>query len=316
MPSLTEIENALLESRQGVRLGLTDLSDGPGIYGIYGDEEAWSSLGFGEQTNNGLLYLGSTLDGLNRRVLLTHFANRKSPWSIVRRSLASLLRDELGLEIDPGSPDIHRHFGLVRKSDGALSKWMRNRLQVGFWASDDLVELQLVEQEALAVWKPGLCPYAAPVEQRERIEAARQAMSPSTFVRTDVVAPDASPDSDAGSPGSALALLDRLIGGDPIQSLGQGKPTWVTDVSQDKIWLETESSRAKGVGPKSMPTQQFVDAHDALLSSGALTRSDLEGTALRRSAFVLGALALLDGVEVELSPIRLMMALGPADSEA
>ena len=316
MPSLAEIETALLESRQGVRLGLTDLSDGPGIYGIYGDEEAWSMLGFGEQTNHGLLYLGSTLDGLNRRVLLTHFANRKSPWSIVRRSLASLLRDELGLEIDPGSPDIHRHFGLVRKSDGALSKWMRNRLEVGFWASDDLVELQLIEQEALAAWKPGLCPYAAPVEQRERIEAARQAMSPSTFVRADVAPPDTSSQTNANSSGSALALLGQLIGGDPIQSLGQGKPTWVTDVSQDKIRLETESSLAKGDGPKSMPTQQFVDAHDALLSSGALTRSDLEGVALRRSAFVLGALAQLDGVEVELGPIRLTMASDGADSDA
>ncbi len=316
MPSLTEIESALLESRQGVRLGLTDLSEGPGLYGIYGDEEAWAMLGFGERTNHGLLYLGSTLDGLNRRVLLTHFANRKSPWSIVRRSLASLLRDELGLEIDPGSPDIHRHFGLASKSDRALSKWMRNRLEVGFWASDDLVELQLVEQEALAAWSPGLCPYAAPAQQRERIETARQAMSPSTFVLQDVASDPGPSGSQSDSSSSALALLGQLVGADPIQSLGRGKPTWVTDVSQDKILLETKASRAKGIAPQSIPTQQFVDAHGVLNSTGVLTRSDLAGAALRRSAFVLGALAMMDGVTVELNPIRLMMALGQADSEA
>ncbi len=314
MSTLEEIEVSLVESRIDVRLGLTDLPEGPGLYGIYGDDHAWSILGFGEPTNQGLLYLGLTLDGLNRRVIQTHFANRKTPWSILRRSLASLLQDELGLEATLAPSEAHRHFGLVRKSDGALSKWMRAHLQVGVWASDDPEELQVAEVQALAAWTPVLSPYAALPEHAERIELARQALSGSGL---PVVVPSQEPAEQIPNqpvlPEPVQELLDGLVGGDPVLSLAQGKPTWLKDFDQDKIWLESIASQEKAVQGKgekarSISTSGFVDAYNTLISTGTLSRPTLPSGVRRRSAFVLAALSRIDGVEVDLNPITLTIA--------
>lgn len=290
MPELVAIRQALLDSRQLVRLGLTDLPEGPGIYGLYGDAEAWADLGFGELEGDGLLYLGLTLDGLNRRVIQTHFANRKTPWSIVRRSLASLLRSKLGLVAESSGSEAHRHFSLGAKSDRALSAWMRSHLQVGIWEHDELDVLQDAERLALDDWAPGLSPYGPPSDRLAQVEAARLSMT--EVARSNLPAP-------------IQSLLHTLSSGDAVEPLGQGKPTFVVGFDHETILLESELSRSKDQEPQTIPTNQFVAAYATLMGEGTLNRAGLMSQVQRRSAFVFAALAQIEGVSFVQKPLSL-----------
>lgn len=290
-PDLLDVE--LLLTRQAVRLGLTELPSGRGVYAIYADQDAWEQLGLGEPNNDGLVYLGQTLDGLDRRVIRTHFSNHKTPWSIVRRSLASLLRTDLGLVAEASGSEAVRHFSLAGKGDMALNKWMRRHLEIAYWECDDLVALQATAQAALAHRQPALSPFGADSELHLQVEQARQEMS--DLARSNLPAP-------------VMALLNSLSGADPVEPLGQGKATWVRGFDVDNIWLETELSKSKGGEPQPLPTNQFVASYITLRSDGVLTRAGLPSKAQRRSAFVLAALAKLEGVEAHSNPLSLRMA--------
>lgn len=289
-PDLLDVQ--LQQTRQPVRLGLTDLPPGPGVYAIYGDETAWEQLGLGERNTDGLAYLGQTLDGLDRRVMRTHFAKNKTPWSIVRRSLASLLRTELDLVAETSGSEAIRHFSLAGKGDTRLSKWMRNHLEIAYWECDDLVELQATAKAALADRQPALAPFEADTDLQRQVELARQEMS--DLARSNLPAP-------------LITLLNELAGGKSVEPLGQGKATWVSGFDVNNIWLETELTRSKGSDPQSLPTSQFVASYITLRSEGLLTRAGLPSKAQRRSSFVFAALAQLDGVEAKTNPLSLRM---------
>ena len=73
----------------------------PGLYAFYGDDQAWSELGLRSAFAGQPLYVGKAERSLNGRYVGTHFAAGKTGSSTVRRSLAALLVDTLGLVAVP-----------------------------------------------------------------------------------------------------------------------------------------------------------------------------------------------------------------------
>lgn len=306
------VKELLEESRQAVQLGLTELPSEAGIYAIYADDQAWADLGLQGDRGPGLLYVGLTLGGLDHRVVQTHFSNRKTPWSIVRRTLAGLLQPMLDLEVAEESVAGHRHFGLVPKSDRALSKWMRAHLQVGFWQSPKLAELQSMERILLEQGQPPLAPHDSPSSERIRMESARLRMvgidEPEGAVQYDSEQPGADVAGDESGPSLPLplaALLDGLDRSEPLLSLTQKKPTWVTHRDELTLHLQTTPPTDSASKSSALAVSALGEAYETLITTKSLARVDLVGSAKRRSAFVLALLSGLDGVEVAHGPVRL-----------
>ena len=110
----------------------------PGLYAFYGDGQAWSELDLSPAFDGQPLYVGKAERSLNGRDVRTHFSTGKTGSSTVRRSLAALLADQLGLVAVPRNsvrPDGSAHFSLEAAGDERLSRWMEERLALSTWVS-------------------------------------------------------------------------------------------------------------------------------------------------------------------------------------
>ncbi len=97
--------------------------------------------------------------------------------------------------------------------------------------------------------------------------------------------------------------------GQVVQTLSDGSPNTVTEVSRAGLWVETERSRRSGSGPQLVEPRMLDVAWAALLSDGELTnRRLLRELRVHRSSFVCALLARLPGVRVATRrPIRLVL---------
>jgi GIY-YIG catalytic domain len=105
----------------------------PGLYAIYGDTKTWQELGLGEPPDGRPLYIGKAEDSLVARDLKTHFGDGRTGQSTLRRSFAALLHDTLNLRGIPrntAKPGYFSNYGLSAAHDAALTRWMRERLQL------------------------------------------------------------------------------------------------------------------------------------------------------------------------------------------
>ena len=111
------------------------------------------------------------------------------------------------------------------------------------------------------------------------------------------------------SPELLSLLRTHAPAGSTIATVADGNPNWITGVGDDGVWIETESSKAKGSGPQLVPAWMIQVAWDHLQHSGSLENSYLvstEGLNVKRSSAVCALLASLPGVVVASSrPIRL-----------
>jgi len=108
----------------------------PGLYALNGDAHAWSDLGLHSAADSGPLYVGTAENSLDGRDVRTHFAAGKTGSSTVRRSLASLLSDQLSLVPVPrdlDKPDGSADFALDEAGEVGLSDWMSKRLALSTW---------------------------------------------------------------------------------------------------------------------------------------------------------------------------------------
>lgn len=158
-----------LRSLRGARWTMTDAADHlpnqPGLYAIYGDVVAWADLGL-RFIGDSPLYVGKAEDSLASRDLNGHFAidPPRAPstgHSTVRRSLAALLRRELGLRAVPrnlSNPGHYAMYGLADGGDARLTAWMHQRLTLAVWPRprDATVPLARVETKVIEALAPPL----------------------------------------------------------------------------------------------------------------------------------------------------------------
>lgn len=159
MVATSVVLDALAGQRYSPALSLPSSALSPGIYAIFGDEAAWSDLGLGEPVADLPLYVGKAEDSLAKRDAKEHFSDGYTGRSTVRRSVAALLRQDLGLTGVPRNlacPANFANFALMPADDAKVTLWMKDRLQLALWPSDGSELLKDVEEKVLRRLDPPL----------------------------------------------------------------------------------------------------------------------------------------------------------------
>ncbi|MGH9199061.1 MAG: GIY-YIG nuclease family protein, partial [Acidimicrobiia bacterium] len=158
-PEAQEAARALADSRARLAGAETKVPRKPGLYAISGDPGVWKELGLGDPPDERPLYVGKAEESLLSRDIGTHFGNGRTGSSTVRRSFAALLRTSLGLQAqprNPAKPGYFANYGLSPEHDTKLTRWMRDSLQLGFWAPAQPLLLRTVEVEVIRHLEPPL----------------------------------------------------------------------------------------------------------------------------------------------------------------
>lgn len=163
--NLADVVAAAIEALSGNRHGLDvaarHVGATPGLYAIYAKAPAWVELGLGKPPDSRPLYVGKAEASLISRDLNTHFSEKgRTGSSTVRRSVAALLRDTLGLRgrpRNPQRPERPANYGLSEAHEAALGTWMRTHLSLATWPKPAAVDdLLLVEVAVIGHWSPPL----------------------------------------------------------------------------------------------------------------------------------------------------------------
>lgn len=187
--SLRELTVAAVASLTGQRWAIADAAQHvparPGLYAIYGDEQAWRDLQL-EAAPALPLYVGKAEESLVSRDLNGHFATNpnskpRTGGSTVRRSFAALLRDTLDLHAVPrnlAKPERFSSYGLAEGGDARLNEWMHARLRLAVWPApaDLAVPLGLVETAVIVRFTPPINLDKNP-RKLARLSAARADMA-------------------------------------------------------------------------------------------------------------------------------------------
>ena len=89
------------------------------------------------------------------------------------------------------------------------------------------------------------------------------------------------------------SLLASLVNADPIRTLEQGKPNWISALDAENVWVETQKTREQETGAQPVPIEWLEDARRILLDHGELTVDLLGDSSSHRSALLTeGALLL------------------------
>lgn len=154
----------------------------PGLYAIHADADAWEALDLGAPQDDRPLYVGKSEDSLADRDVKTHFGLGRTGQSTVRRSLAALLRETLGLRGQPRNPERPERFanyGLSAEHDAMLGTWMAEHLRMAVWPRPvGAPALATVEDLVIAHWTPPMnLERNAASPWRTDLKAARKAMA-------------------------------------------------------------------------------------------------------------------------------------------
>jgi hypothetical protein len=137
------------------------------LRGIYGFFLLTGRLCIGQRTlaagSGALLYVGKTESSQQKRDVGEHLADGQTGHSTLRRSLGSLLREELNLRPRSRS-DTEKstrrftHFRFDDAGEKQLTRWMKENLGVGFCELPDLVipELEECETRLIRLARPPL----------------------------------------------------------------------------------------------------------------------------------------------------------------
>ena len=232
-PQVEEAVSALSGERWPVARAKGRVRPVPGLYAIYGDAEAWATLGLDPEPDSAL-YVGKSEDDLVSRELDTHFAasptkKPRTGSSTVRRSFAALLRETLDLHAVPRNPDKPSHFsnyGLTPVGDARLTAWMYERLSLAVWERPPLLAQALGEVEVAVIhrWMPPLNimhnPRPLPRLRRAReamtLEASGSQVGEASAVVASVPPPrQSAPAPAAGARGLTPVELAREVGKSP-----------------------------------------------------------------------------------------------------
>lgn len=167
--SMQDLTLSAIAALSGERWAIVDASDHvpprPGLYAIYGDDQAWQDLPL-PPTPDQPLYVGKAERSLVSRDLNGHFATNPNSkpntgGSTVRRSFAALLRDALELHAVPrnlNNPERFANYGLAEGGDATLNGWMHSRLSLAVWPAPESMNPPLgsVETQVIVHFTPPL----------------------------------------------------------------------------------------------------------------------------------------------------------------
>lgn len=148
-----------LATDRAARIGTVAIPRAPGLYAVHGDPSVWRELGLGDPPDSRPLYVGKSEGSLAARDIGTHFESGKTGSSTLRRSLAGLLADRLGLipmPRNPAKPGYFSNFGVEPDGDERLTRWMRERLTLATWPRPVSVSVAAAESAVLAALEPPL----------------------------------------------------------------------------------------------------------------------------------------------------------------
>jgi hypothetical protein len=126
------------------------------------------------------LYVGKAEDSLVARDLLQHFSDGRTGSSTLRRSIAALLHDSMGLRgipRNPQKPGYFSNYGLARHDDEQLSRWMSTHLAIATWAPEYGVALAVIEMEIARSWLPPLNLAGVRTEWTDYVSSKRRVMA-------------------------------------------------------------------------------------------------------------------------------------------
>lgn len=154
----------------------------PGLYAIYAPAATWDELELGAPPDSRPLYVGKAEDSLISRDLKTHFGDGRTGQSTVRRSFAALLHDALGLRGIPrntANPAYFANYGLSAAHDAALTRWMKERLELATWGKpvDCPFALETIERVLLGKLMPPLNVKDVVTPWTGKVKAARAVMA-------------------------------------------------------------------------------------------------------------------------------------------
>lgn len=154
----------------------------PGLYAIHATAATWDELGLGKPPDRRPLYVGKAEDSLISRDLKTHFGDGRTGQSTVRRSFAALLHDARGLRGIPrntSKPAYFANYGLSAAHDAALTRWMKERLELATWGKpvDCPFALETIERVLLAKLMPPLNIKDVVTPWTGKVKAARAVMA-------------------------------------------------------------------------------------------------------------------------------------------
>ncbi|MBN8423103.1 hypothetical protein JF531_01035 [Microbacterium esteraromaticum] len=176
---------ALTRKRWAIADAVQHVPPRPGLYAIYGDEQAWRDLKL-EPAPDLPLYVGKAEDSLVSRDLNGHFATNpnskpRTGSSTVRRSFAALLREALDLHAVPrnlAKPERFANYGLAEGGDARLNEWMHARLTLAVWPAPAGMPVPLGDVETAVIVR-----FTPPINldknpgKLARLSAARAAMA-------------------------------------------------------------------------------------------------------------------------------------------
>lgn len=130
---------------------------GAGVYGVVVDDDGARQLGVDTRGTEGLVYVGVAERSLRDRGVRAHFQSGRTPDSTLRRSLAALLVDELGLAAVPRSPGVaSARLVLTSDSEDELTAWMQQHLRLRAWEAPAGASAVEVEREIVRELTPAL----------------------------------------------------------------------------------------------------------------------------------------------------------------
>ncbi len=310
-------------------------ADEPGLYAWWCDEPGCSmlqaSLG---RAIGGLVYAGqagasTARHGHERRATLesrirgNHLGGSISS-STLRRTLAALLIDQLGLRLErPGA--------LTADSNRSLTSWMHDHLRIVIVPFPDRAALAGVERQVLRALDPPL--NLAGLDRtpaRRRLAELREALGrmpgddANPPPRRETTTPASAPRGPrpAGSPSPTLAdtlsrIRNAVSPGDVIQTLGNPSPNRIHGIGSDGVLVSTPKSDRERKGPQLVPIWMIDDAWRHLTRHGVVdqptVRDDLN---IKRSAFVMALLAHFEGVRVRSTRPTMLEYVPPAPPTA
>jgi hypothetical protein len=159
MTTVDEIVNKIFETKKDFTRHLI-YSKKPGLYAfILSDKSNLKEFGKGRQ----VIYVGKAEDSLTKRDLKTHFVDKKTGRSTLRRSIGAILKTAFNFTAYTRNGTLKQvaidNYRFDNESETRLTFWMKENLEIGYWEYDELAEnreLYDIEKDLIIKLRPTL----------------------------------------------------------------------------------------------------------------------------------------------------------------